>query len=135
MGHPGLLVELFSSNRILASSCRPTILAYLESGPLAALIVFVGIILINGFVDKVLKPKFMGEGLDLAPIMNIFSITIWTKILGPLCAILGVPVNMILKDLVLEADEPNRLNPRLIGKADRKPPDIIQDEGASTPVT
>ncbi len=75
----------------------------LESGPLAALIVFVGIILINGFADEVLKPKYMREGLDLAPIMIIFSITIWTAVLGPMGAILGVPVTMILKDLVLEA--------------------------------
>ena len=94
----------------------PVFRGLLESGLLAALIVFVGIILINGFADEVLKPKFMGEGLDLAPIMVILSITIWTAVLGPLGAILGIPVTMMVKELVLEADERNAWNARLLGK-------------------
>jgi len=64
----------------------------------------------------------MGEGLDLAPIMVILSITTWTAVLGPLGAILGVPVTMIVKELVLEADERNAWIARLLGKGGRKPP-------------
>jgi predicted PurR-regulated permease PerM len=101
---------------------------------LAALVVFVVIILINGFADEVLKPKFMGEGLDLAPIMVIFSVTIWTAVLGPLGAILGVPITMIIKELVLEADEQNSWIARLMGKGDRKPPSGQAGEDQSVPV-
>ena len=41
----------------------PTILALLESGPLASVVVFVGSIIINGFTDEIIKPTIMGEGL------------------------------------------------------------------------
>ena len=121
----GILAFLLSYIPVIGfwlAAIPPTILALLESGPLAALIVFVGIILINGFADEVLKPKIMGEGLDLAPIMVIFSITIWTAVLGPLGAILGVPLTMIVKELVLEADERNAWIARLMGKGGRNPP-------------
>jgi predicted PurR-regulated permease PerM len=86
----GILAFLMSYIPVVGfwlAATPPTILAWLESGPVAAIIVFVGIILINGFADEVLKPKFMGKGLDLAPIMVIFSITIWTAVLGPMGAI------------------------------------------------
>ena len=75
----------------------------------------------------------MGKGLDLAPIMVIFSITIWTAVLGPLGAILGVPVTMIVKELVLEADERNAWIARLIGKGERKPPagDTAEEQTAA----
>ncbi|GMQ78469.1 MAG: hypothetical protein BMS9Abin02_0982 [Anaerolineae bacterium] len=133
----GILAFLLSYIPVIGfwlAAVPPTILVWLESGPLAALIVFVGIILINGFADEVLKPKFMGEGLDLATIMIIFSITIWTAVLGPMGAILGVPVTMILKELVFEADEQNRWIARLRGKGDRSLPDIMLEEEPSTPV-
>jgi predicted PurR-regulated permease PerM len=131
----GILAFLLSYIPVVGfwlAAIPPTILAWLESGPLAAIIVFVGIILINGFADEVLKPKFMGEGLDLAPIMVILSITIWTAVLGPMGAILGIPVTMIVKELVLEADEQNAWIARLIGKGDEKPPPNEPEETPST---
>jgi AI-2 transport protein TqsA len=43
----------------------PTILALLESGPGVAALTFLGIVLINGFAENVIKPKYMGKGLNL----------------------------------------------------------------------
>jgi predicted PurR-regulated permease PerM len=57
-----------------------TIRAYWSSGLLAALVVFFGIVLINAFFDEIFKPKMLGEGLDLAPVMVIFSLAIWTAV-------------------------------------------------------
>lgn len=88
----GLLAFLLSYIPVIGfwlAAVPPTILAYLESGPLAAIVVFFGIVIINGLADEGLKPKFMGVGLDLAPFMVIMSVTFWTAILGPLGAILG----------------------------------------------
>jgi AI-2 transport protein TqsA len=128
----GILAFLLSYIPVIGfwlAAIPPTILAYLEAGPVAAIIVFVGIILINGMADEVLKPKFMGEGLDLAPIMVIFSVTIWTAVLGPLGAILGVPITMIIKELILEADEQNAWIARLMSKGPKEPPpDLAEAE-------
>lgn len=134
----GILAFLLSYIPVIGfwlAAIPPTILAWLEGGPIAGLIVFVGIILINGFADEILKPKFMGEGLDLAPIMVIFSVTIWTAVLGPLGAILGVPVTMIVKELVLEADDQNRWIARLIGKGNQKPIDAQTTQEQETVAT
>ena len=121
----GLLAFLLSYIPVIGfwlAAIPPTILAYLESGPIAAIIVFFGIVIINGLADEVLKPKFMGVGLDLAPFMVIMSVTFWTAILGPLGAILGVPVTVSFKELVLEADDRNSWIARFMGKGGHKPP-------------
>ena len=44
----------------------------------------------------------------------------WSAIFGPLGAILGVPVTVTFKELVLEADEKNSWIARFMGKADNK---------------
>jgi AI-2 transport protein TqsA len=85
----------------------PTLMALLESGPGAAVLVFLGIVLINGFAENVVKPMYMGEGLNLSPFMVIFSVIFWATILG-------VPMTFSFKELVLEADSQNRLIARLM---------------------
>ena len=86
----------------------PVFLVLLESGPTAAIIVFFGIVLINGFAENVVKPKYMGEELDLSPFTVVFSVIFWSAVLGPLGAILSVPITMAIKSLVLEPDPANR---------------------------
>ncbi len=78
----------------------PTLLALLESGPATAALVFLGVVLINGFAENVVKPKYMGEGLNLSPFMIIFSVIFWAAVLGPLGAILGVPMTLLFKELI-----------------------------------
>jgi len=101
----------------------PTILALLEFGPLQALIVFLGVVLINGFAENVVKPKYMGEGIDLSPFMVIFSVIFWAALLGPIGAILGVPVTLLFKELILEADDQNRWMAKLMGAAKSESPE------------
>jgi predicted PurR-regulated permease PerM len=93
----------------------PTILALLELGPIAGLVTFLGVVLINGFVENVVKPKFMGEGLDLSPFVVVFSVIFWTAILGPLGAILSIPMTLVIKELILDADDKNRWLARMMG--------------------
>jgi predicted PurR-regulated permease PerM len=98
----------------------PSLLALLESGPLTAALVFLGIVLINGFAENVVKPKYMGEGLNLSPFMVIFSVIFWAAVLGPLGAILGLPMTLMFKEIVLEADDQNRWIARLMSAKESK---------------
>ena len=121
----GLLSFLLSYIPVIGfwlAAIPPTIIAWLEYGLPTAVVVFLGIVLINAFFDEVVKPKFYGEGLDLAPVMVILSLAVWTAVLGSLGAILAVPVTMIFKELVLEADEQNAWLARLMSKGDQEPP-------------
>ena len=112
----------------------PTLLALLESGPTTAAFVFLGVVLINGFAENVVKPKYMGEGLNLSPFMIIFSVIFWAAVLGPLGAILGVPMTLLFKELVLEADDQNRWMARLMSskEARRIPLEDDSDGDAKT---
>lgn len=85
----------------------PTFLALLESGPMAALIVFLGIVLINGAAENIVKPRYMGKGLDLSPFVVVFSVIFWSAILGAIGSILAVPVTMAFKTLILQPDPAN----------------------------
>jgi predicted PurR-regulated permease PerM len=83
----------------------PTLLALFEYGPLTAAITLAGILLINGFADNYIKPRYIGTGLDLAPFIVVFSVIFWALILGPIGAIIGVPMTMLFKSLLLEPDD------------------------------
>ena len=132
----GLLAFLLSYIPVVGfwlAAIPPTILAFLGAGPVAAIVVFLGIVLINAFFDEIFKPKVLGEGLDLAPVIVILSLAIWTAVLGPLGAILSVPVTIIFKELVLEADEQNRWIARLMGRGDAAAPPEASNEDEVIP--
>lgn len=93
----------------------PALLALLEYGWPTALLVVVGYVLINGAVDSVLKPRVMGGGLNLSPLVVTLSLIFWAWVLGALGAILAVPLTMMVKKLVLESNEGTRWVADLIG--------------------
>jgi predicted PurR-regulated permease PerM len=82
----------------------PALLALLEFGWPAALLVVGAYVLINSAMDDVIKPRIMGEGLDLTPVVVFLSVIFWGLILGPLGGILAVPATLAIKQLLLEAD-------------------------------
>ncbi|MEA3440899.1 MAG: AI-2E family transporter [Chloroflexota bacterium] len=116
-GTLAFLLSYIPSIGFWLAAIPPTILALLESGPGTAVLVFLGIVLINGFAENVVKPKYMGEGVNLSPFMIVFSVIFWAAILGPLGAILGVPVTILFKETVLEGDEQNRWIARLMSSS------------------
>jgi len=86
----------------------PVTLAYLQFGLPTALLVFFGIVIINGFAENIVKPRYMGIGLNLSFFTVFFSVVFWSSILGSLGAILSIPLTLAFKVLVLEGDESGR---------------------------
>jgi len=93
---------------IFLAMIPPFLLALLEFGLAKALLVVVGFLLIDAVVENVAKPKFLGESLDMAPVVIILSLIFWAAVLGPVGALLAVPLTMAVKQLVLETDEQAR---------------------------
>jgi predicted PurR-regulated permease PerM len=85
----------------------PTLLALLQFGLGRAIIVAGGFIVINFFVDSVVKPRFVGESLDLSPLVVVISLIFWGWLLGPLGALLAVPLSIGARFL-LESFEESR---------------------------
>lgn len=77
----------------------PLLIALLDSGWVQALYVLAGWWLVNVIFDNVIKPKFMQEGLDIPLILIIVGVIGWTWVLGPVGAILAIPLTMAVSRL------------------------------------
>ena len=111
----------------------PVTLAYLQFGLPTAILLFLGIVLINGFAENIVKPRYMGIGLDLSFFTVFFSVVFWSAILGSIGAILSIPLTLAFKVLVLEADESGRWFFDLISDRKRreKIPEQLEAENLS----
>lgn len=103
----------------------PFLLALAANGPTTALAVLIGYIVINGGVQNFVQPKVMGKGVNLSPLVVVLSLVIWGWVLGPMGALLAVPMTMIVKDVVLESFHDSQGLARLIsgGTEDSTEPD------------
>lgn len=86
----------------------PALLALLDQGPGRMLLVAAGYLLINAAVQNVIQPKLVVSRLNLTPFMSLFSATFWPLVLGPVGAIIGVPLTMAVRSLLLDADPATR---------------------------
>jgi len=81
----------------ILSIIPPAFLALAEMGPVTALIVVIGFFLINELVEDVIKPRMMGEELDLSLSAVFISLVFWAFILGPIGAVLAIPMSISVK--------------------------------------
>ncbi|HUS68472.1 MAG TPA: AI-2E family transporter [Kofleriaceae bacterium] len=79
-------------------------LALLEHGPAHAAIVAGGAIVIHVVIGYLLEPRVMGRALDLSPLVVVLGLVLWGFVLGPVGALLAVPLTMVVK-IVLEHTE------------------------------
>ena len=74
----------------------PTLLAWVTLGFPTAVIVFFAFVIINGSVENFVKPRVMGEGLNISPLLVFISIFIWGWILGGAGAIAAIPLTLLI---------------------------------------
>jgi len=82
----------------------PMLMALLASGPVAALVVVVAYTVINFVIQSVIQPKFNGDAVGVTPLVSFLSLLIWSAVLGPLGALLGLPATLLLKALLVDHD-------------------------------
>jgi len=75
----------------------PVALALVISGPGTAAILAAVYASINGVVGNVIEPRVMGDALGLSPAVVLISLVVCGYVLGPVGALLSVPLAMILK--------------------------------------
>ncbi|QLY32660.1 AI-2E family transporter [Nocardia huaxiensis] len=93
----------------------PALLALLSDGPRAMLWVIVIYSVLNVVIQSVIQPKFVGDAVGLNVTITFLSLVFWAWILGPLGAILAVPLTLLLKAMLLDIDPATRWVNVLIG--------------------
>jgi predicted PurR-regulated permease PerM len=109
----------------------PFLLAFAEFGLSRALLVLIGYVLINGSIQNLVQPKLMGDKLNLSPLVIVASLFVWTWVLGPVGALVAVPMSMAVQKLILAPYDGSRWLAELMGAG---PPAILgeNETGADT---
>jgi AI-2 transport protein TqsA len=82
----------------------PAFIALLEGGPGLMLAVIVVYSLINVVIQSVIQPRYVGNAVGLSTTLTFVSLVFWTWVLGPLGALLAVPMSLFFRAILVEAD-------------------------------
>ena len=59
---------------------------------------------VNVTLQVLVQPKFVSDAVNLSLTLSFFSVIFWTFIIGPLGAILSIPLTLLVRALVLDPD-------------------------------
>ncbi len=99
---------------LFVAGVPPTILALAEHGIGWAVLVVIGIIVINLAAENILEPKLTGKALSLSPTVVILSFFFWGWLLGSTGALLSMPITVTIM-LIVEQDDQTRWLAKIIG--------------------
>ena len=112
----------------------PAIIALLDGGPGLMIAVIITYSVINFLIQSVIQPRIVGDAVGLTPTFTIMSLVFWTWLIGPLGALLAVPLTLLARALLIETNP--RLGwalPLIAGKAEpTEKPEQPQKEAAGT---
>ncbi|BFU43216.1 AI-2E family transporter [Krasilnikovia sp. MM14-A1004] len=86
----------------------PALLGLLEGGPRLMTMVIVLYCLVNFVIQSVIQPKIVGDAVGLSATMSFLSLIFWTWVLGPLGALLAIPLSLLAKGLLVDIDPGTR---------------------------
>ena len=101
----------------------PALIALLDIGPGLMIAVIVVYSVINFLIQSVIQPRVVGDTVGLSPILTFLSLVFWTWVIGPMGALLAVPLSLLTRALLVEADPGTRWAlPLIAGKSDPTEP-------------
>lgn len=82
----------------------PALLALAIHGPLEFLIVVVGYLVLNFLITSLLPTKFVSDTVGLSMVLEVVSIIFWAWVLGPMGAILAIPLTIFVKAVLIDTN-------------------------------
>jgi AI-2 transport protein TqsA len=71
-------------------------------GTVIAIVVIYG--LINAIVQSIIQPRVVGQAVSLSQTITFFSVLFWAVVIGPIGAILAIPLTLLAKTLLIDAN-------------------------------
>ncbi len=101
----------------------PALIGLLEGGPVLMLTVIGLYSVINFVIQSIIQPRVVGDSVGLSPTLTFLSLVFWTWVIGPVGALLAVPLSLLTRALLVEADPGRRWAlPVIAGKPGEAPP-------------
>ncbi|MGZ8741792.1 MAG: AI-2E family transporter [Nocardioides sp.] len=82
----------------------PAFIGLLEGGPSLMLGVLAVYSVINVVIQSIIQPRYVGDAVGLTPTITMLSLVFWAWLIGPLGALLAVPLSLLARALLIEAD-------------------------------
>jgi len=86
----------------------PLVFGYFVGGWQTVVIVVVVYGVINAVVQSVIQPRIVGDAVALGQTLTFLSVLFWATVLGPVGAILGVPLTLLARAVLVDASPDTR---------------------------
>lgn len=131
----GFLLNYVPTIGSLLAAIPPVLIALLMLGPWPAVAVAVGYLVVNLLIGNIIEPRVMGGALGLSPVVVFLSMVVWGWVLGPVGALLSVPLTMIFKIVLQHTDEWAWLADLMSGpqRGERQDVPVVDASGGADP--
>ena len=82
----------------------PALIALLDSGWQTMLLVIVVYSVLNVTIQTFIQPRYVGNTVGLSAEITFMSLVVWAFLLGPLGALLAVPMTLLVRAVFLDSD-------------------------------
>jgi AI-2 transport protein TqsA len=99
----------------------PTLLALLTLGVPEMLVVIAVYCVLNFVIQSLIQPRYVGDSVGLATTTTFVALVFWAWLLGPLGALLAIPLTLLIKALLVDVDPAARWATALAGSLAAEP--------------
>jgi len=82
----------------------PAVLALLVGGPQLLIVVVVLYLVVNFVLTSLVQPHFVGDAVGLSITVTFLALVFWGWLLGPVGAVLAVPLTLLIKAILVDSD-------------------------------
>ena len=108
----------------------PALLALLTGGWQLALAVVVVYCVLNMVIQSLIQPRFIGDSVGLSATVTFLALLFWAWVLGPLGALLAIPMTLLVKAVLVDSDPRARWVEALLGSEPSVPKESRADKRA-----
>jgi AI-2 transport protein TqsA len=99
----------------------PALLALLTLGVPEMVLVIAVYCILNFVIQSLIQPRYVGDSVGLATTTTFVALVFWAWLLGPLGALLAIPLTLLIKALLVDVDPAARWANALAGALASEP--------------